>query len=115
MDNAESLRLPQARAVQDSDFNTWTNFTRMFSISEFTAWRIVRISDVESVLKIWLTVTRSRASPIGTTNKIFNDDYYNYYATWTKIYLIPNQAVQVNYVDEQGTACGYDIDRNERC
>lgn len=41
-------------------------------------------------------------SYIGTTNKLLNDDYYNYYATGTYLYLVPNKPVTVRYVDTQG-------------
>ena len=106
MDNAESATTTPGKGSTGAAIsaNTWTNLPGMFSISGVYGLKnSADNGDVEKRTQDLIDRYKKQGfSYIGTTNKIFNDDYYNYYATWTKIYLIPNQAVQVNYVDEQG-------------
>lgn len=75
--------------------NNWTNLPGMFTISGVYGLKnSADNGDVEKSTQDLIDRYKKQGfSYIGTTNKIFNDDYYNYYATWTKIYLIPNQAV----------------------
>lgn len=106
MDNAESATTTPGKGSAGAviSANNWINLPGIFTINGVYGLKnSADNGDVEKRTQDLIDCYKKQGfSYIGTTNKIFNDDYYNYYATWTKIYLISNQAVQVNYVDEQG-------------
>ena len=106
MDNAESATTTPGKGSAGAviSANNWINLPGIFTINGVYGLKnSADNGDVEKRTQNLIDCYKKQGfSYIGATNKIFNDDYYNYCATWTKIYLIPNQAVQVNYVDEQG-------------
>lgn len=106
MDNADSVTTTTGKGSTGAVIvNSWENLPGMFRISGVQGQKNDgdNNGDVEKRSQALIDHYRKQGfSYIGTTNKLYNDDYYNNYADGTYIYLVPNKPVLVNYVDEDG-------------
>lgn len=103
MDGEESPTTTPSEGAKIVD--QWVSVPGMFNVSGVYGTKVDgdNNGNVEQRTKDLIDRYKKQGfSYLGTTNKLYNDDYFNYYATGTSVKLLPNKAVQVNYVDEHG-------------